>query len=137
MQPRATSSPNTQLTGKRRYRVRRWRRADTRTRLKLVLPRALLTTGDGPKMAPGWVLTTSWPAAARAMASSKAAILVMVYGSELGSLVTGASSRSRPPDVSKNVPVLTATTRRMPTRSAASRTYLVPLVFTAVKSARS
>ena len=32
----------------------------------------------GPKMAPGWVVTTSWPAAARAMASSKAAILVMV-----------------------------------------------------------
>ena len=41
-----------------------------------------------------------------------------VYGSELGFLVTGASSRSRPPDVSKKVPVLTATTRRMPRASA-------------------
>ena len=56
----------------------RWRRADSSTRLKLVAPRALLATGEGPKMAPGWVVTTSWPAAARDMASSKAAILVMV-----------------------------------------------------------
>ena len=77
-------------------------------------------------MAPGWVVTTSWPAAARAMASWKAAILVIVYGSELGSFITGASSRSRPPAVSKKVPVLTATTRRMPSASAASSTCFVP-----------
>ena len=54
------------------------RAADSSTRLKLVMPRALLATGDGPKMAPGCALTTSLPLAARAMASRKAAILVMV-----------------------------------------------------------
>ena len=54
------------------------RAADSRTRLKLVMPSALLTTGDGPKMAPGCVLTTSLPFSARDMASRKAAILVMV-----------------------------------------------------------
>ena len=87
MHPRAMSSAKTQLTGKRQV-ARRCApgAADRSTRLKLVRPRALLATGDGPKMAPGCVVTTSWPAAARAMASSKAAILVMVYGSELGSL---------------------------------------------------
>jgi hypothetical protein len=68
-------------------------------------------------MAPGCVLTTSLPFSARDMASRKAAILVMVYGSELGSLVTGASSRSSPPAVSKKVPVLTATTRPRSTAS--------------------
>ena len=54
------------------------RAAESRTRLKLVAPSALLATGDGPKMAPGWVLTTSLPFSARAMASRKAAIFVMV-----------------------------------------------------------
>ena len=88
-------------------------------------------------MAPGWVVTTSWPAAARAMASSKAAILVTVYGSELGVVDTGASSRSRPPDVSKKVPVLTATTRRMPKASPASSTCLVPSTLTARNRSRS
>ena len=87
------------------------RAADSSTRLKLVMPSALLATGEGPKMAPGCVLTTSLPLAARAMASLNAAILVRVYGSWLGFFVTGASSRSRPPAVSKKVPVLTATTR--------------------------
>ncbi len=51
-------------------------------------------------------------------------------------MVTGASSRSSPPSVSKNVPVLTATTRPRPTASAASSTFLVPPMFTASKSAR-
>ena len=105
--------------------------------MKLVLPKALLGTGEGPKMAPGWVETTSRPAAARAMASSKAAILVRVYGSELGVFVTGASSRSSPPEVSKKVPVLTATTRPMSRASAASSTYRVPSTLTAWKSWKS
>ena len=38
--------------------------------------------------------------------------------------------------MSKNVPVLTATTRRMPSASAASRTCFVPSTFTASKSGR-
>ena len=59
MQPRATSSAKTQLTGNRRYCEMRWRRAERSTRLKLVMPSALLATGEGPKMAPGWVVTTS------------------------------------------------------------------------------
>ena len=78
MQPRAMSSANTQLTGNFRYCWMRWRRADEQHPVEAGPPSALLTTGEGPKMAPGWVVTTSWPAAARAMASSKAAILVMV-----------------------------------------------------------
>lgn len=72
------SSANTQLTGNVKYRVTRPRSADSSTRLKLVRPSALLATGDGPKMAPGCVVTTSSPAAARAMASWNAAIFVMV-----------------------------------------------------------
>ena len=54
------------------------RAADSSTRLKLVMPSALLTTGEGPKMAPGCVLTTSLPFSTRDMASRKAAILVTV-----------------------------------------------------------
>ena len=69
MQPRATSSLWTQLTGNVRYRVTRLRRAESRTRLKLVRQSALLATGELPKMAPGCAVTTSCPAAARAMAS--------------------------------------------------------------------
>jgi len=88
-------------------------------------------------MAPGWVVTTSWPAAARAMASSNAAIFVTVYGSELGFVDTGASSRSRPPEVSKKVPVLTATTRRIPRARPASSTCEVPSTLTALNNSRS
>ncbi len=72
------SSANTQLTGNFKYRSIRPRAADNSTRLKLVIPRALLTTGDGPKIAPGCALTTSRPFSARDMASRKAAILVTV-----------------------------------------------------------
>ena len=63
--------------------------------MKLVRPRALLATGDGPKMAPGWVVTTSWPAAARAMASWNAAIFVMVYGIRARLLRSPARPRGR------------------------------------------
>ena len=54
------------------------RAAESSTRLKLVMPSALLATGEGPKIAPGWVLTTSRPLAARAIASRMAAIFVTV-----------------------------------------------------------